>query len=121
MKDSRVTAFHKSLEELVESLDATLRVAHWDAEEVVPDMLQESASKLVARLGTADRLASGVFKGNDRDVSRVHELTGAMRRLETTYLAYRKNLKNGSGDSAKAAEELIVLLEQVKTENLEAG
>jgi hypothetical protein len=54
-------------------------------------------------------------------VSKVQALTGAMRRLETTYVAYRKNLKNASGNSAKAAEDLMLLLEQVKTENLDAG
>jgi len=121
MKDSRIPSFRKSLEDLVESLDATLRLARWDETEAVPEPLRESASRLVARIGVADRMASGVFRGNAADVTRVQALTAAMRRLETSYVAYREKLKSRSGDSAKAADELALLLEQVKTENLGEG
>ena len=121
MKDSRIPSFRRSLEDLVESLDATLRLKRWDEREVVPDPLRESASRLVARIGAADRMASGVFNGNPADVSRVQALTGAMRRLETGYLTYRKQLESGSVDPTEAANELTLLLEQVKTENLGEG
>lgn len=116
MKDRRVTVFHKSLEELVESLDATLRVSSWDPAEAPPLPLENSASQLMARLGAADRLASGVFNGNPRDAVRVSALTDAMRRLETAYLAYVKAA--GSGRD-KAREELSATLNQVRTEVVE--
>ena len=113
MKDRRVTVFHKSLEELVDSIDATLRVSSWDASDAVPEPLKTSASQLMSRLGTADRLAAGVFNGNSRDAVRVEELTGAMRRLETAYLAY---VKAGGSSRDKARAELTATLDQVRTD-----
>lgn len=92
MKDKRIVVFRTALAELVESLEATLRLASWDAVEAVPEPLEKSASSLVARLGTADRLAAGVFKGSVGDTARVVALTDAMRRLETAYLGYRKKV-----------------------------
>ena len=118
MKDRRVAIFNKSLEELVESLDAALRVSSWDAAEVVPEPLKASASQLMARLGTADRLVTGKFNGNSRDAVRVKELTGAMQRLETAYLAYVKAASTG-GDEAR--EDLSATLDQVRTEVIESN
>lgn len=120
MKDKRILVFRKALEELVESLDATLRLAKWDSVEAVPEPLGDSAARLVARLGVADRLATGVFKGSVADTARVVALTGAMRRLESAYLGYRK--KVGSAMSApEAAAELGSVIEDVKTHALGAG
>lgn len=116
MKDKRVLVFRKSLEDLVESLEATVRVAEWDGAETVPEPLKDSASKLMTRLGTADRLAAGVFKGTIADVARVTSMTSAMRRLETAYVAYRKRLDT-TPERAKAAEELVATLDQVKSES----
>jgi hypothetical protein len=115
MKDKRVLVFRKSLEELIESLDATLRLARWDGSDAVPEPLRDSASRLMARLGTTDRLAAGVFKGTALDVARVTTLTEAMRRLETAYVSYRKKLESVSGASV-AAEELAAALEQVRSD-----
>lgn len=119
MKDKRVMVFRKSLEELVESLEATLRLARWDGAEIVPEPLRESASKLVARLGVADRMAAGVFKGNIADVARVKSMTDAMRRLETAYVSYRKKVEGPPNDSGKAREELIATLDQVKADSFD--
>ncbi len=118
MKDKRVLVFRKSLEELVESLDATLRLANWDGADAVPDPLRDDAARLITRLGTTDRMAAGVFKGNPRDVQSVNELTGAMRRLEAAYMVYRKQLKTVGG-ADEAATKLSAALEQVKAETLE--
>lgn len=116
MKDKRTAVFERSLEELVESLDATLELARRDDSELVPDPLRETASKLVARLGTADRLATGVFQGTVADVARVGKMTEAMRRLASAYIAYRKQLDTPS--SVPAAERLQKTLERVRAENL---
>ncbi len=112
MKDRRVAVFHKSLEELVESLDATLRISSWDPAEAPPLPLENSASQLMARLGAADRLAAGVFNGNSRDAVRVGELTNAMRRLGTAYLAY---VKAGDSSRDKARQELSQMLDEVRS------
>lgn len=119
MKDTRVKVFHQSLDDLVEALDATLRIARWDAAEDLPPPLKESAGKLMARLGTADRLAGGVFNGNPRDAARVGALTDAMRRLEKAYLAYAGKSDSDSGRDAAIAE-LSSTLDKVRTETLGA-
>ncbi|MBK7580180.1 MAG: hypothetical protein IPI67_08260 [Myxococcales bacterium] len=118
MKDKRVGVFKKALEELVESLDATVRLAQWDGTESVPDPLKDSASSLMARLGTADRLAAGVFKGTIADVARVTALTDAMRRLEVAYVSYRKNSGGAAGNGDKATRELSTTLDEVKAQSL---
>ena len=46
MKDKRIVVFRKALEELVESLEATLRLANWDEADIAPDPLKDSASRL---------------------------------------------------------------------------
>src|SRR5687767_3689989 len=43
MKDKRVIVFRTAFEELLESLDATVRVTRWDSVEAIPEPLQESA------------------------------------------------------------------------------
>jgi hypothetical protein len=116
MKDTRVTFFRKTLEELVESLEATLRVTRWVGPEVVPEPLKESASRLVTRLGTADRLASGVFKGSPSDSARVDAMLGAMRRLDAAYVAYRKRLESTPNDSDGAAAALDIEIGEVKAD-----
>jgi hypothetical protein len=116
MKDKRVIVFRTALEEVIESLDATLRVMRWDSGESVPEPLQESASRLVARLGAADRLASGVFKGTAADVQRVTAITESMKKLDAAYLAYRKKLGAGASEREKAAKALDALLDEIRSE-----
>jgi hypothetical protein len=90
MRDRRVMVFRKSLEELVESLDATVR------------------------------LAQDVFTGNAADVRKVTLLTDAMRRLESAYVAYRKKLDSpiAGSDGNVARDELARTIEQVRAETL---
>jgi hypothetical protein len=120
MKDKRIVVFRKALEELVESLEATLRLANWDEADIAPDPLKDSASRLVARLGTTDRLAAGVFKGTTADSARVDQLTGAMRRLGNAYLGYRKQASSVASGKANALTELSTVLDEVKTQALSA-
>jgi hypothetical protein len=110
MKDERVTLFRKALEELIESLDATVRVKRWDGE-AIPEPLKESASRLVARLGTADRLASSTFAGSAADISRVEAMCGAMRRLDAAYVAYRQSTP---AEHEAAAMALDTHIDEVK-------
>ena len=117
MKDKRVRVFHQSLDELVESLDATLRLARWADKDVPPEPLEQSAAQLMTRLGTADRLAAGVFKGTPRDVARVRTLTDAMRRLEQAYLVYARTNESAPG-RGQAMADLSTTLDQIRTETL---
>jgi hypothetical protein len=93
MKDARFTFFSRTLEDLLESLDATLRVKGWTGEASTPPALQESASRLLARLGTADRLTSKGLKGSQADLVQVTVMLDAMRRLDTAYVAYCRRLQ----------------------------
>jgi hypothetical protein len=114
MKDERVIFFRKSLEALIESLDATVRVVRWDGADAVPDPLKESASRLLARLGTADRLASAGFKGSVADVARVNAMAGAMRRLDAAYVAYRHQVEVKPAERDGAAMALDAEIDEVK-------
>jgi hypothetical protein len=106
MKDSRVTVFKKTLEGLLESLDATLRVTRWTGAETIPEPLKESAAHLIVRLGTADRLASSKFNGSPLDVAKVNTMLGAMRRLDAAYVAYNRHSKGSPGEREDAAMTL---------------
>jgi hypothetical protein len=115
MKDKRVVVFRKALKELVESLDATLRLANWDDAESVPEPLRDSASRLSDRLGAADRLAAGIFKGNTADVAQVKALTDAMRRVETAYVAHLKSVSSVPENDGKATRELALTLDEIRS------
>ena len=113
MKDARVTLFRKTLEGLVESLDATVRVNRWTANESVPEPLKESAARLVGRLGTVDRLASNNFTGSANDVARVNAMVVAMRRLDAAYVTYRARVVRPS-ERDLAATALDAEIDEVK-------
>jgi hypothetical protein len=113
MKDERVTFFRKALEGLIESLEATVRVTAWTGEETVPEPLKESASRLVDRLGTADRLASGAFAGSAVDIARVKSMCDAMRRLDAAYVIYRQKLET---EKDSAGMNLGAELEEIKAD-----
>lgn len=114
MKDARVTTFRNALEGLIESLDATVRVTRWSEVESVPEPLKESASRLLARLGTADRLAAASFTGTVADVARVAAMRTAMRRLDAAYVAYRQQLTAPTADRDRAATTLGAEIDEVK-------
>jgi len=114
MKDSRVAIFRKTLEALIESLDATVRVGRWAETETVPEPLKESASSLVTRLGAADRLASSRFSGSVADAARVKALVDAMRRLDGAYVAYCQGRDGNPRERDLAAMALDAEISEVK-------
>src|SRR5262245_10997296 len=116
MKDKRVLVFRTALDELVESLDATLRIMRWEGNEAIPEPLEASASQLVARLGSADRLAGSVFKGKPQDVAQVTAFTDAMRRLESAYVELRKKLGSPS-ERARAESALDSAIDEAKAKS----
>lgn len=115
MKDPRVITYRKALEALLESLDATLRIERWPAGEGPPDPLKDSAAQLVARLGTAGRLASSRFAGAVADVSRVDSMRAAMKRLDSAWVAYRSGLGGSDEQRAAAQQELRAEIEETTT------
>ncbi|MCC6555191.1 MAG: hypothetical protein IT372_19675 [Polyangiaceae bacterium] len=118
MKDARVTIFRTTLEDLIESLDATVRMTRWSGDEGVPEPLKESASQLLKRLGAADRLAAASFSGSAVDVARVSAMRGAMRRLDAAYVAYRQGLAGPPSDQDRAASALRTEIDDVKASAL---
>jgi hypothetical protein len=118
MKDARVAIFRTTLVGLIESLDATIRVKGWADAERVPEPLEESASRLLSRLGTADRLAASNFMGSAADAARVNTMLGAMRRLDAAYVSYRRGLEGDPGERENALTTLRAEIEEVKANAL---
>lgn len=114
MNDVRVAAFRKTLNGLVESLDATVRVARWPGPEPVPAPLQDSASKLLDRLGSANRMAADRYQGPPPVVVCMTAMSTATKSLDAAYVEYRRHLSGSSADLDKAAMELDHEIDAVK-------
>lgn len=116
--DPRVVTFRGALESLLESLDATVRIARWPQGDggQVPAELQRSAVQLQVRLGSATRLASGKFAGTAAVVEKSDAIKEAVRDLDAAFVAYRKRLDTAPepSDRDEAALELDAVLGRVK-------
>jgi len=89
-----------ALESLVESLDATVRLARWDSGgNAAPEPLKKSASQLVQRLGAATRLASGKFVGAPAVVASSDAIRSAVSSIWTRCSRLRAT---GSGPRARS-------------------
>src|SRR5687768_14637509 len=88
MKDQRVAFVRRALSELVESLDASMRVGRWSGADSVPAPLAASAALLVERLGKANRLAADKFTGPPRVVETISAMSTAIRQLDVAFVAY---------------------------------
>jgi hypothetical protein len=106
MKDQRLKVFRSAVEGVIESLDALVRVSRWKEAEAPPEPLRTAVSKLVDRLGTADRLSTGAFLGSPADVNKVSAMCTAMKRLDTAYVTYRKRVQSAPEQTADAASAL---------------
>jgi hypothetical protein len=116
MKDQRLKVFRGAVEDLLESLDAYVRVARWtDPGEAVPEPLRSAATKLVGRLGTASRLASSVFVGTATDSSKVTAMCVAMNRLDAAYVAYRQRVDRTPKEESTASVRLEAEIGEVRS------
>src|SRR5580692_9633258 len=106
MKDQRLKVFRHAVDGVIESLDAFVRVSRWSGVDVPPEPLRAAAAKLVDRLGAADRLSSGTFRGSPADVSKVSAMCVAMKRLDSAYVTYRKRVESTPDQVALAAAAL---------------
>ena len=82
--------FRSTVDGLIESLEAVIRLSRWNGTEPKPEPLVTSASKLLERLGAADRLSAAKFQGPATDVVKVNAICEAMKRLDAAYLVYRQ-------------------------------
>jgi hypothetical protein len=92
---SRVAIFAQALDVLVESLDAMIRVETWRDQDPVPPPLKTTASQVVLRLGTANRLAAGRFSGSIADAARVRSIADAVRDLDAAYVVFVQDPDRG--------------------------
>ncbi len=100
-KDPRIVTFRGALESLIESLDATVRIARWEAGgEPIPEPLRLSATQLQDRLGSANRLAAGRFVGAPAVVATSDAIKEAVRDLDAAFVAYRKRAEGGQPEEA---------------------
>jgi hypothetical protein len=95
-KDPRIVAFRGALESLIESLDATVRIARWRAGgEPIPEPLRRSAEQLQERLGSANRLAGGRFVGAPAVVATSAAIQEAVQQQDAAVVAYHKRADAG--------------------------
>ena len=116
-KDPRIVTFRGALESLIESLDATVRIARWQGgveAEPIPEPLQRSAGRLQESLGSATRLAAGKFVGAPAVVVTSDAIREAVNELEGAFLAYRKRVDGVAGDRDEAAIALDAVVGRVK-------
>jgi hypothetical protein len=93
MKDRRVAFVRGVLGELVDSLEATVRIARWQGEDAIPAPLRASAELLVGRLSRANRIAIDKFVGSPITLQAISELRDAILRLDVAFVAFH----NASG------------------------
>lgn len=116
MKDQRVRQLRRTLEELVESLDATSRLSRWGAGEPAPEPLHDSAAKVGERLSAANRLAVGQFTGPPPVVASLSGMSGAVKRLDAAYVLYRHRVEASPSERDAAGVALDEELGGVKAE-----
>lgn len=114
MNDQRVAAFRTALTALVESLDATVRVARWPGPEAIPAPLEKSASKLLDRLGSANRFAADRYLGSPPVVVHMSAMSAATKVLDAAYIEYRRHLAGPIEELARAAMALDHEIDAVK-------
>jgi hypothetical protein len=114
-KDPRIVTFRGALESLIESLDATVRIARWEpGGEPIPEPLRRSAEQLQERLASANRLAAGRFVGAPAVVATSDAIREAVRDLDAAFVAYRKRSDGSPSQRDEAAIELDGELGRIK-------
>jgi hypothetical protein len=106
--------YRRVLEALLESLDATVRIARWEPGESVPEPLERSAAQLVDRLGAANKLAAGKFVGAPAFVASSTAIADAIQRLDGAFVAYRQHMDVAPSEHEAAAIALDAEIGRVK-------
>jgi len=121
VNDQRVTAFRKVLTSLLDSLDATVRVARWSGPEEIPAPLNRSASELLTHLGSANRFAADRYSGAPPVVACMTAMSAATNSLDTAYVEYRRQLGGEKGELDRAAMALDHEIDAVKATSHQWG
>jgi hypothetical protein len=116
MQDRRIPFYRRTLEALLESLDATARLSRWSSDDTAPDPLRQSAAQLGERLLAANRLASSHFAGPKQVVALLTGMTEAIKRLDEAYVLYRSRIHSKPTDGADAAVALDAEIGSVRAE-----
>jgi hypothetical protein len=116
MRDQRLAHFQSALETLAESLDATARICRWEGPDGIPEPLQQSASKLLERLGAANRLMTGHLSGPPDIVAKLTRIRAAIRRLDGAYVEYLQRIEGGPPGRDQAAAMLDLEICGAKTD-----
>jgi len=121
VNDQRVAAFRKALNSLVESLDATVRVARWSGPEAIPAPLETTASRLLDHLGSANRFAADRYSGAPPVVACMTAMSAATKVLDKAYVEYRRHLEAGKDELDRAAMALDHEIDGVKATSSQWG
>ena len=116
MKDQRVVFLRKAFDGLLESLDATLRIARWSGTESVPEPLQLAATQLLDRLGAANRLAAGKFAGSPVVVSSMTAISTGIQRLDLAFVDFRRTIAGTAAQKEESAQALDAELDAVRAD-----
>jgi hypothetical protein len=121
LNDQRVRAFRNVLNSLVESLDATVRVARWSGPEAIPAPLKNSAAKLLDHLGSANRFAGDRYSGAPPVVACMTAMSAATKVLDGAYVEYRRHLEKPKAELDLAATALDLEIDGVKATSEQWG
>jgi hypothetical protein len=116
MKDQRVSFLRQTLQALLDSLDATVRLSRWSGTDAAPEPLRESAAKLGERLSAANRLSSSHFVGSSPVVASLTGMSQAIKRLDAAYVEYRSRITSKPAEQADAAIALDEEIGSVRSE-----
>lgn len=117
MKDTRLQAFRTALESLVESLAAAARITRWKEADAIPAPLEASASKLLERLGAANRFAAYNYVGPPAVVAALNAMSEATKKLDAAYVEYLRRLSGNGRERDESALALDQELERVTAES----
>ncbi len=92
MRDERIAYFRSVVEALFESLDATAQISQTSDPTDAPEPLQETAGKLLARLGAANRLASARIVAPPPVAAKLLDMRRTIQHLDAAYVHYRAHL-----------------------------
>jgi hypothetical protein len=109
MKEHRLQVFRAAVEGLIESLEAVIRISRWTDAEPKPEPLVASASKLLDRLGSANRLSAARFQGSPAEVTKVAAICVVLKRLDAAYLLYRQQLETVQKGPATTSDAIAGL------------
>jgi hypothetical protein len=114
MMDKRVAYRRDVLEGLLDSLEATMRLARWPEAEAVPPALKSSAATLSERLGVANRLTNDQVQGAPTAKKAMEEISKAIRYLDGVYVEYRKSMGGSPAEQLEGAGQLEAGIARVR-------